>query len=198
MSVTLTPERTTQITGARAAALARRFERANDALIAAIARHPELGRTAPGPGWSAVAEARRVAEGHLPLAGFVAALGAGRPLPALPPANTHDRAPDAEGDAAGTPQVLDLLRRNGSAAGRILRGLGDQQLEAATSCFGTRLTAAQLVDELLIAPIDELVSGIDRSPHTRAALAPAAVAAVRGYPVRKSLLQGRGIARRPS
>jgi hypothetical protein len=144
----------------RAAAIAARFERANDALIGAIERCPWPGPAARG--WSALAEARRVAEQQVVLARFVEAVAAVRPLPSLRDVVAAEREPRGTGAAVDRADTLDLLRCRGAAAARILRGLDDAQLAAATSYFGARLTAAQLVDELLIAPLDELVGAVVR------------------------------------
>jgi len=144
IAVTSTPD-----VGQQAMALARRLERANDALIAALERAPEVAWQAAdaSQGWCALAEARGIAEQLPVLADFVEAIACSRPLPQL-----RSSAPRARG---GKDETLALLRRNGAAAARILGGLSDEQLARGTSCFGTRLNAAQLADELLIAALDE-------------------------------------------
>jgi hypothetical protein len=159
MLATVVVDSTSQVSGPRAAALARRFERANDALIAAVERWPEAAWRAAGAanGWSAAAEARRLADEYPVLAGFIAAVAAGRLLPPLKDASLEERDERNSGQRLGCSQgeALELLRCNGAVAADILRGLGDDELERSTSCFGTKLSAAQLVDALLLARTEE-------------------------------------------
>jgi hypothetical protein len=135
--------------GQRAVALARRFERTSDALAAAVEHCPDTTWQAAGAsrGWSTPAGAREVADQIPALVGFIDAVASCRPLPPV----RHD-APRAPG---GKDETLTLLRRNGTAAASLLRGLSDEQLERSTSYFGAKLNAAHLVDELLIAAMDE-------------------------------------------
>jgi hypothetical protein len=153
MLATLVAVTTAENPGRKAATLARRFEKANDGLIAAIERCPDAAWRGDSR-WSVAAGVWRLAGEYPALAGFIAAVATDRPLPPSkhdPLQGTDERY--VEGcDKGGT---LGLLRRNGAAAASTLRGLGDEQWERCTSCFGAKLSAAQLVDELLLAHVGE-------------------------------------------
>jgi len=139
-------------------ALARRFELANERVIRVLeqSRGSRARRLGASVRTSFVADARHVAEAHLSLARFVQAVATGRPLPPLGSgcADARTRRPErlVPSDDAET---LELLRSHGALAASLLRGLSDDQLERSSSYFGTKLSAAQLVDELLIAHIEE-------------------------------------------
>jgi uncharacterized damage-inducible protein DinB len=145
--------------GTQAQALARRFERANLLLMAAVEQYPEtLWRAEAVRGEeSAAAETFHVAQQHPLLASFIPAVATDRPLPRLDDSGAHGAAGAARPTPAlrGRPALLELLRRNGALSADIIRGLSDEQLARATSYFGTELTAAQLVDELLIGHLEE-------------------------------------------
>ena len=149
------PYRDLAASGTQAQALARRFERANLLLMAAVEQYPDAlwrAEVARG-GQSAAAETFHVAQQQPLLASFIQAVASGRPLPRLDDSGGHA--------AAGLPTLptrlalLELLRRNGRLSADIIAGLSDAQLGRATSYFGVTLTAAQLVDELLIGHLDE-------------------------------------------
>ena len=141
--------------GQAARELARRFERANDALVAAIERYPdELWRAEPRPGAaSPVADVLHLAHEHLVLARFVRAVATGEPLPRLKDGSLLPL--PARLAQIGKGAAIGLLHEGGAVAAAIIRGLDDAQLGRATSFFGAKLTAAQLVEELMIGHIEE-------------------------------------------
>ena len=103
-----------------------------------------------------LADARHVAEAHLPLVRFVHAVATDRPLPPLGGSCADAQARrNGQGAAGGATETLELLRNHGALAAAALRELDDEQLERSCSYFGTKLSAAQLIEELLIAHIDE-------------------------------------------
>jgi hypothetical protein len=157
-----TPRVPEQVAEPRAAELARRFERAHERFVRAFER--DLDDRQAGSrdrGGSAVAEGWHVAEQYLSLADFIEALATGRTLPPLAGACVDGRKrPGGPGASGGKAGALALLRSNGDRAAAIIRGLGDEQLERSSSCFGTKLSAGQLVEELLISHIEEHRSGV--------------------------------------
>ena len=141
----------------RAEVLAHRFLRANDEAIAALERYPETRWRAEqrqGSGYSAATEVYELAEDYLDLAGCIAAVASGDPLPSLRN-DLSERRVQRGSPRYGKDVAAELLRRRAAAAARIIGTLEDYQLDRATSYFGTRLTVAQLVDELLIAHVQE-------------------------------------------
>ena len=135
-----------------ARALARRLERLNAALARGVRACSEtLWQGADRPAATApAAEVLHVARQELTLARFIVAVASGRPLPPL-----REDAPAAPRALPSKEAALLLLSHNGATAAGLIADLTDEQMERATSVFGTRLTAAQLVEELLLAHVEE-------------------------------------------
>jgi hypothetical protein len=138
----------------RARTLAHELEQANQALIATIegVSDTQWRAKTPGDGRSVGVVAHHVASSHKTVAGLVGAIAHGQKVPTITMEMIH------EGNAAHATQfanatkaeTLALLRQNGAAAVATVRGLGDTELErTATFPMGT-MTAAQVVERVLI------------------------------------------------
>lgn len=153
--------------GARSDALAKRFEQANDGLIAIVEGLTSAQWSAPGgtAGWPVGVTAHHLAAYHAILADCVATVAAGRPLPALTGemidelnarhADEHRHCTKAE--------TLELLRREGAAAAVVVRGLSDEQLDRTAVIpweGGPAVSAQQLIERKLIGHIEEHLAGI--------------------------------------
>jgi hypothetical protein len=163
MLTTLPLDRGSSAGRSRAGALVSRFERAHAEFMAAVEQCSDgesqgVGRA---QGIGSMTDVSRLADDYPILAGFIAAVATAQPLPPL--RNHRPAAPNGREagprPARSTGDALGQLRRRGAIAAALLRGLSDEQLERRTSYFGTRLSAAQLIDELLITHVDEHRSG---------------------------------------
>lgn len=141
----------------RAAALAAQFEDANAAVIAAVERcSPEQwAKTCSAEGWSVGVTAHHIATGHAMISSFVGMVANGQPVPPV----TREmidagNAQHAQEHAGCTrEEVLEMLRRDGSAAAGLLRGLSDEQLDrTAPMAFagGAELSAQAIAEMILI------------------------------------------------
>ena len=143
--------------GERAEALARRFEQANNDVIAAVeglsdGQWKALNKDA---GWSVGVTAHHVAVSHPALIGLIQAIGSGQPLPPLTAdMRDHGNAQHAQQFADCTKQeTLGMLRANGAAAAAAVRGLSDEQLDRTGSmpAFGDApISAQQVIERILI------------------------------------------------
>jgi hypothetical protein len=117
----------------RARAPADRFEEANDRLIAIVEGLTEAqwAARAGTDGWSVGVTAHHLASDHAVLAGLVEAVATGRRLPALTMAMVHRyNAQHAEEHEHCTrAETLELPRREGAAAARMVPGLSHEQLD---------------------------------------------------------------------
>ena len=143
----------------RARNLAHQFEQANHELIATVERLSDAQwRTKTvGDGRSVGVVAHHVAGSHQGLAGLVQKIASGEPVPAITMDMIH------QGNAAHAAQhanctkaeTLALLRQNGAAAVATVRGLGDPELDrSATLPMGT-MSAAQLIEGVLIGHVHD-------------------------------------------
>jgi hypothetical protein len=119
--------------GQRTEALARRIEEANAEIVAFAETCPEddWRRRPEGDEWTVGVIAHHVANGYDQegrVAGFVQAVMRDEPLPPPPPRGYNDPAPDRFARFTRD-ETIDLLRRNGAAAARLVRELQDADLE---------------------------------------------------------------------
>jgi uncharacterized damage-inducible protein DinB len=138
----------------RARSLAQQLEQANQSLIATIEGLSDAQWRAktPGDGRSVGVVAHHVASSHKSVAGLVGAIADGQPVPTITMEMIH------EGNAAHATQhanctkseTLGLLRQNGAAAVATVRGLGDTQLDRTVTFPMGTMTAAQVVERVLI------------------------------------------------
>lgn len=119
--------------GERAEALARQFERMNDAFIATVEGCPEERWSArcPDTGWPANVQAHHIAGGLALFPPMLAAIADGDTVPPLDGATMDER--NARHAAAcadvSKDEVLADLRGNGAAAAAWIRSLSDAQLD---------------------------------------------------------------------
>ena len=138
----------------RARNLAQQLEQANQSLIATVEALSDAQWRAktPGDGRSVGVVAHHVATSHKSVAGLVGAIAHGHAVPTITMEMVH------EGNAAHATQhanctkaeTVALLRQNGAAAVATVRGLGDTELDRTVMFPMGRLTAAQVVERVLI------------------------------------------------
>jgi hypothetical protein len=157
MTRTMLASRTDAVRSLRAYALARRFSRANDALVDTVERTPRARweQLREGTHWYAAVDALDLAQSYPGLAEFVAAVAAGQ----RPPRLVSEYASPSTVEAGRPPlpnklMVADLLRRNGALVAELIVGLDDEALERTFAYFGQSLTVTHLVEELLIGPAE--------------------------------------------
>ena len=153
--------------GTQAAALADRFERTNNELIALIERLTDAQWAAPNEadGWSIGVVAHHLATDHPILAGFVEAVATGRPLPpwTMEMLHQYNARHAAEHRDCTREETLALLRREGAAAAGLVRRLTDEQLDRAAVVpweGGPAVSARQLIERKLIGHIGEHLGSI--------------------------------------
>ena len=139
---------------ARAQSLAHQLEQANHSLIATIEglSDAQWHAKTPGDGRSVGVVAHHVATSHKSVAGLVGAIAHGQKVPNITMEMIH------QGNAAHASQfanctkaeTLALLRQNGAAAVAAVRGLGDTELDRTVTFPMGMLTAAQVVEKVLI------------------------------------------------
>lgn len=138
----------------RAQILADQLEQANRNLIHTIERlsDAQWRASTPGDGRSIGVVAHHVATSHKSVAGLIGAIAHGHTVPPLTMDMIH------EGNAKHATQfanctkaeTLALLRQNGAAAVALVRGLGDTELDRTVTFPMGTLTAAQVVERVLI------------------------------------------------
>lgn len=155
-------------TSERARALAWRFERANEALIATIeACSPEQWRAScADTGWTVGVQAHHIAEGEAAIAGLVRDAAAGRPHPPTPPGALDElNARHAKEFANVTvAETVALLRERGPAAVETYRALTDDQLALpAMPAGGPGPTVADLIEHLALGELERHGAAIRRA-----------------------------------
>jgi uncharacterized damage-inducible protein DinB len=138
----------------RARNLAQQLEHANQALIATVEglSDGQWRAKTPGDGRSVGVVAHHVAASHKSVAGLVDTIAHGRAVPTLTMDMIH------EGNATHAAQyanctkaeTLALLRQNGAAAVATVRGLGEAELDRTVTFPMGTMTAAQVVERVLI------------------------------------------------
>lgn len=138
----------------RAEELALRFEQANGELMKVVesCSDEQWRKTCSGERWTVGVTAHHVAAAYEPIAGMVEGVATGQPVQ-LPTAEMLDagNAEHARQFAGCTKaETLELLRRNGQALAKTVRGLSDEQLAGLrrreVEIAGQRVSAAQLVE----------------------------------------------------
>lgn len=138
----------------RARALAEQFEQANNDVIAAVeACSDEQWRaTCKDEGWSVATTAHHVGGGHAVIADFANKIGNGEAMPPITmemidQGNAQHAQQYANCNKAET---LAMLREGGAVAASIVRGLSDEQLDRSGPVLGNPMTAAQVIENILI------------------------------------------------
>jgi hypothetical protein len=138
----------------RARILADQLEHANHELIHTIERltDAQWRASTPGDGRSVGVVAHHVASSHKSVAGLVGAIAHGHNVPTITMEMIHDgNAKHATQFANCTKaETLALLRQNGAAAVASVRGLGDAELDRTVKLPMGMLTAAQVIEKVLI------------------------------------------------
>src|SRR5215470_5373829 len=138
----------------RAHNLAQQLEHANRDLIHTVEALSEAQWRAktPGDGRSVGVVAHHVATSHKSVAGLVGAIAHGKAVPTITMEMIHDgNAKHADQFANCTKaETLALLRQNGAAAVAMVRGLNETELERTVNFPMGTLTAAQVVEKVLI------------------------------------------------
>ncbi len=143
----------------RARALAERFERANEDLIATVAGCDEAGWRArcPDTGWNVAIQADHLADGEAYIADILGRMARGEAVQPLPMAAIEQANEQRAAQMADTTRddVVALLRRNGAAAAAAYRGLDDAQL-GRTGQFVAELPAKTVEEWVEFLAIGEL------------------------------------------
>jgi uncharacterized damage-inducible protein DinB len=146
----------------QAQALAERFERANGALIGTLQQCSEADwrKSCQAEGWTVAATGHHVAGAHEPIAGFVQMIATGQQLPPLTMEQLHQmNAQHAQEFAScDKAETVELLRRNGTAAANVVRGLSDEQLSRSAPMplmGGAQVSARQMIENVLIGHLQE-------------------------------------------
>ena len=150
----------------RAQALAERFERANEEVIAAVERWPEEGwrATPPGEAWSVGLTAHHIGNGYAVVQRMLQPAAAGQPQP-LPLGHDHNERYAEEHADCTKEEVLDQLRRNGASAVGFIRGLRDEELDRPVpSRDGSRTwRLEEMAERLFIGHVEEHLVSIRRA-----------------------------------
>jgi DinB superfamily len=150
----------------RANGLADLFTTANDELIGIIqgASDAQLQVVCPGEQWSVLVTARHVSISYRVVGSWIRHVANGEDVVATRRQIDEGNALHAQEHAMTTrEEVLTLLRENGMKAADIIRNLSDEQLATSAAMGpdnGNRLTALQVIRDVLLAHIKEHVADI--------------------------------------
>src|SRR5947207_15575239 len=118
--------------GARAEALAKRFEEASKAVADIVARlsDAEWKKMTSGEKWSVGVVAHHVAMGHAGISNLVKSVASGKSVPSLTMAALDQmNAQHSKEHASCTKaETLELHKKNAAAAAAVVRGLADAEL----------------------------------------------------------------------
>jgi uncharacterized protein (TIGR03083 family) len=138
----------------KSAELAARFEQANGELIALVSGCPDAKwrATTADEQWSVAVVAHHVAANHATIAGVAKMVAHGETLPPMQMDSIHAmNAQHAREHAQATKaETLALLRQGGDSAAALVRGLSDEQLARSASLLGQTMSAAQVIERILI------------------------------------------------
>jgi hypothetical protein len=134
--------------------LATRFEEANQDVIRTVEglTDAQWRATTEEEGWTVGVVAHHIADAHAKVAGLAEMVARGAPVPPLTWDMLHQANAAHARDHAGCTRAdtLALLRQNGAAATRTLRGLTDEQLGRTATLLGGTMSAAQVVENIVI------------------------------------------------
>jgi uncharacterized damage-inducible protein DinB len=152
--------------GARAEALAKRFEEASKAVADIVARlsDAEWKKMTSGEKWSVGVVAHHVAMGHAGIANIVKSVASGQSLPNFTMAKLDEmNAQHAREHATCTKaETLELHKKNAATAASIVRGLSDAELDRSGTVLAGMppMTAQQAVERILINHVNEHLGSI--------------------------------------
>jgi hypothetical protein len=134
----------------RAETLATRFEQANNDVIRTVEGltdvqwHTQTGEE----GWTVGVVAHHIADAHEKVVGLAEMVAHSKPVPPLTIEVIHQgNAAHAQAHAHTSKA---LLRKNGAAAARTVRGLADDQLRRTAPVIGNSMSAEQVIEGILI------------------------------------------------
>jgi len=138
----------------RAETLATRFEQANNDVIRTVEGltdaqwHTKTGEE----GWTVGVVAHHIADAHGKVVGLAEMVAHGKPVPPLTMEVIHQgNAAHAQAHAhTSKADTLALLRKNGAAAARTVRGLADDQLRRTAPVIGNSMSAEPVIEGILI------------------------------------------------
>jgi Mycothiol maleylpyruvate isomerase N-terminal domain len=138
----------------RSEEFAKRFEQVNSEFTRAVESSSDAQWRAvcKDEGWPFGVTAHHVAVSHAGISGLVGAMAAGAAMPPLTMDNINEgnAAHAAEQASCTKEETAKLLRENGVAAARMVRGLSDDQLDKAGSFLGQEMTSGQAIENVLI------------------------------------------------
>ncbi len=154
----------------KAAALAEQFEQSNNDLITTVEQCSDVQWAAkcPDTGWSVAVQAHHIAGGEKGLAGFIGAVASGHtPPPITMEMINQGNARHAEEYVnVSKEETVALLRENGAAAAKMIRGLSDAQLARTGELIaGRAASVAQMIQSLSLGEIQR------HGEHLRQAIA---------------------------
>jgi hypothetical protein len=161
----------------QAQGLAQQFEQTNEEAIGVVEGCTEGQWHAHHPGENRTVNvlAHHIAVGHQIIAEWVQGMATGQQLPALTMDSfTEPNAQHARQYAQVTKsEVIAALQQQGAAAARLVRGLGDEQLERVGELLGRRWRTRDVIEHVLIGHVRNHLGSI------REALATAGTSAAR-------------------
>ena len=152
--------------GARAEALAKKFETKAQEATAAIERlsDSDWKKGTSGEKWSVGVVAHHIAMGHQGIGGIIKAIADGKPGPARPMDALHAmNAKHAQEHANCTKaETLALHKKNAAATAALVRGIGDAELDRSAAVLQgmPAMSAEQLAGGLLCGHVDEHLGSI--------------------------------------
>jgi uncharacterized damage-inducible protein DinB len=152
--------------GARAEALAKKFEEATKAVADVVTRLSDADwkKMTSGEKWSVGVVAHHVAMGHAGISNLVKAVASGKSVPSLTMASLDQmNAQHAKEHASCTKaETLELHKRNAAAAAAIVRGLSDAELDRSGGILVGMppMTTQQAIERILIGHVNEHLGSI--------------------------------------
>jgi len=152
--------------GARAEALAKRFEDSSHALTDALTRlgDAEWKKTTSAEKWSVGVVAHHVAQGHASIGNLVRLIATGKTPPTLTMEMIDQVNAEHARDFAGCTksETLELHRRNVALAVGIVRGLSDAELDRTASVLvgAPAMSAQHAIERILINHVNEHLASI--------------------------------------
>jgi hypothetical protein len=152
--------------GARADALAKRFEEASKAVTDVIARVSDADwkKMTSGEKWSVGVVAHHVAMSHAGISNLVKSVASGKSVPSLTMAALDQMNAQHAKEHAGCSksETLELHKKNAAAAAAVVRGLSDAELDRTGGILVGMppMSTQQAVEQILIKHVNEHLGSI--------------------------------------
>jgi uncharacterized damage-inducible protein DinB len=152
--------------GARADALAKKFEEATKAVTDVIARVSDADwkKMTSGEKWSVGVVAHHIATGHAGISNLVKSVASGKSVPSLTMAALDQMNSQHAKEHAGCSksETLELHKKNAAAAAAIVRGLSDAELDRTGGVLVGMppMSTQQAVEQILIKHVNEHLGSI--------------------------------------